>query len=92
MDDILVVETAHDMDDGVHAPNMPQELVSQTFPLAGSLDETGDVHNLHGRRENPFRLYILRQLVHPGIWYLDDSHIGLDGAERIIGRFRLGRG
>ena len=50
MDDVLVVKTAHHMDDGVGLPDVGQELVAQALAPGGALHEAGDVHKLNDGR------------------------------------------
>jgi len=40
---IRLGEAADDMDDGVHLPDLAQELIAEAFALAGALDQTRDV-------------------------------------------------
>ena len=46
VNDILVFETSHHVNDGVYLPDVGKELVSQTFSLAGAFHEARDVHHL----------------------------------------------
>ena len=52
MHHVLVVEAAQHMDDRVRLADVSQELVSQSFALAGSLDQTGYIDDLHGGRND----------------------------------------
>ena len=54
--DVLVLEAADDLDDGVHFADVGQELVAEAFALARALDEAGDVDELDRRRDDDVRL------------------------------------
>ena len=92
MDDIVVLETADHMDDGVHFPNVGEELIAQSFPLAGPLDQARDVHELDDRGGDLLGIVHVRQFLQPLIRHRHHSHIGLDGAEGIIGALGAGIG
>ena len=90
--DVLVVEAAHHMDDGVGAADVLQKLVAKSRALTGALHQTRDVHEFDDRRGLLVRLVHLRQLVQPRIRNDHHAHVGLDGAERIVGALRPGVG
>ena len=92
VDDVLVVKAADHVDDGVGLPDVGQELVAQTLALAGALHQAGDVHELDDRRGLLVRLVHLRQLVQPLVRHRHHAHVGVDGAERIVGALRAGVG
>ena len=56
VDDVLVLEAAHHMGDGIGLADIGEELVAQAFTLRGAGDEAGDVDELHGGRNHPLRL------------------------------------
>ena len=85
--DVLVVKASDHMDDGVRAADVLQELVAQAGALAGALYQTGDVHELDDGGRLFVRLVHLRQLVQPLIRHSHHAHIGLDGAEGVVGAF-----
>ncbi len=87
-DNILILKTPDDMDNGLALTNMGQELVSKTLPAARSLNQSGDIDKLdHGRRLL-FRRVHLCQPIQPLIRDRDDTRIGFNCAERIICRLR----
>ena len=55
MNDIVVIKAADNMDNGVNSPDMAEELVPQPFTLAGPFDQTGNVNEFDGGRQNPLR-------------------------------------
>ena len=73
------------MDDGVGAADVLQELVAKARALTGALHQAGDVHKLDDCRSFFVRLVHLRQLVQPCVRHSHHAHVGLDGAERIVG-------
>jgi hypothetical protein len=84
VDDVLVLETAHHVDDGVGLADMAEELVAQALALAGPGHQAGDVDELDDRRHHALGLDDGGQLVEPRVGQLDDAHVRLDGAERIV--------
>ena len=47
MDDVVVLEGAHNLANRVRLADVGQELVAQAFALGGALDDAGDVHEGH---------------------------------------------
>ena len=92
MDHIVVVKAAHHMDDGVGHADVAQKFVAQALALAGSLDQTGNIHELNDRRGGFLRVVHLRQLVQPVVGDSHHAHIGVDGAEGVVGALRAGVG
>ena len=90
--DVFIVEAAHHMDDGVRAADVLQELVAQSRALAGALHQAGNVHELDDGGRFLVRLIHLRQLVQPRIRHGHHAHVGLDGAEGVVGALRPGVG
>ena len=79
-----IVETAHDVDDGIGLADVGKELVTQAFTLGGARDQARDVDELDNGRLHALRIDDLSQLGHARIRHLDDADVGLDGAEGII--------
>ena len=88
--DVVVVKAAQYVEDGVRLAYVGKELVAQSFPLAGSLDQSGDVDNLDGGRHDASRVDQLGELVQSFIGDGDDTDVGFNGAEGEIGRFGTG--
>ena len=55
--DIIIVEAADDMDDGVALTDVSKEFIAQTFALARTFHEAGDVDNLAGGRHDATRMH-----------------------------------
>ena len=90
--DVLVVKAADHVDDGVRLADVGQELVAQALALAGALDKAGDVHELDDRRGLLLGLIHLRQLVQPLVRHGHHAHVGVDGAEGVVGALGPGVG
>ncbi len=90
--DVFIVKAPDHMDDGVRLPDVGQELVAKTGALAGALHQACDVHELDDRRGLFVRLIDLCQLVQPGVRHRHHAHIGVDGAEGVVGALRAGVG
>ena len=87
VNDVFIIKAADHMNDRVHFPDMGQELVSQAFTPARSLDESRDIHKFDGRGRDLFGMEHFGQDVKPAVRYGNHARIGFDRAERII--FRL---
>ena len=61
--DVVVVKAAQYVEDGVRLAYVGKELVAQSFPLAGPLDQSGDIDNLDGGRHDASRVDQLGELV-----------------------------
>jgi hypothetical protein len=82
--DVRVLEAAEDVDDGVHLPDVGQELVPQALPLRCPLHEPGDVHELHhGGKPGP-GLHQLEDPVQTRVRDLHGPHVGFHRAEGIV--------
>ena len=90
--DVVILEAAHHLDDGVRLPDVAQEGIAQSFSLAGAPHQTGDVHKFLGGGQNPLGIHDGRQGRQAGIWHVHDPGIGLDGAEGVVGRSRPSAG
>ena len=91
MGDVVVLETAQHMDDGVDLADVGEELVAQAFALRCAAHEAGDVDEGQPRRDDLRRLADRGELVEPRIGHRDLADIRLDGAERIVRRLRRRR-
>jgi hypothetical protein len=92
MDDFAVLEATHHMRDGIDFADMGQELVTQSLAFRSPGDQSGNVDELEGCRQYPLRPDDLGQLRQTRIRYRHHPGIGLDGAERKIGRSDSGFG
>ena len=86
--DVVVLEAAQHVGDGVDLANVAQKLIAQAFALGGAAHQAGNVDERQPRRNSPCRLADLSELVEARIGHADIADIRLDRAERIVGRFR----
>src|SRR5438270_7738516 len=61
MGDVRILETAHDVHYGVRLSDVREELVAESFALRGTLDEAGDVDELHDSGNDFLRLHDVRK-------------------------------
>ena len=86
--DVLVLETAHDVDDGVHLADVREEFIPQPLAVRGALDQPRDVHELDDGGGDLLAVVQGGELVQPLVRHGDDAHVGFDGAEGIVRGFR----
>jgi hypothetical protein len=92
MDDVVVVKAAHHMDNGIGHADVAQKFVAQALSPTGPLHQAGDVHKLDDRRGGLFRVVHLGQPVQTGVGDGHHAHVGVDGAEGIVGALSTGVG
>ena len=90
VNDIAVFKAAQHIGDGIGLADIGEELVAQPFALRCAFHQARNIHKAHARRQNVRRLADGRQLFQPRIGHRHLAHIGLDGAEREVGRLRGG--
>ena len=90
MGDVAVLEAAHDMGDGVAFADVGEELVAEPFALRGAAHETGDVDEGQTGRDDFLRAGDFRESRQPRVRHRHLADVGLDRAERIIGRLGCG--
>ena len=89
VDDVIVLEAAHHMEDRVALADVREELVAQALALRGALHKACDVRELHGRADDLLGGDDLRQRLQARVGHLHDGGVRLDGAERVVLRRRL---
>jgi len=92
VDDLGVGEAPDDVEDGVGGADVAEELIAEAFTLGGAFDEAGDVDELHGGGDEGLGLDEGGDFLETLIGHGDDARVGVDGAERVVGGLRLGRG
>ncbi|MNC33750.1 hypothetical protein D3C75_821560 [compost metagenome] len=90
--DVLILEAAHHVDNGIHLADMGQELVAQTLALTCAFYKTGNIDKFKSGRHDPVGIHNLRQLLETLVRHFHYAHIGINGTERVIGGFRPGLG
>ena len=90
--DVVVVEAAQYVDDGVGLADVAEELVAQTLALAGALDESGDVYYLARGGHDASRVHYFGELGESFVGYCYHAYVRLDCTEGEVGCLRLGVG
>ena len=90
--DVVVVEAAQNVYDGVGLADVAEELVAQTFALACALDESGYVYYLARCGHDTARMYYLGELCESLVGYCYHAYVRLDCTEGEVGCLRLGVG
>ena len=90
MHDVVVVEAAQYVDDGVGLTYIAEELVAQTFSFAGSFHQSGNVHDVACGRNDAPGMNQFRQFVQTFVRHGDLSHLCVDGTERKVCSLCLG--
>jgi hypothetical protein len=52
MYDVVVIETAEHMDDGIALADITQELIAEAFAFGGALHQSGDIYDFAGGGNN----------------------------------------
>ena len=84
VDDVVVLEAAHNVEDCVALANVREELVAEALALRGALHETGDVGELHRRADDLLRVRDRRERLETRVLHLHDGRVRLDRAERVV--------
>ena len=90
MNDVAVLEAAHDLDDRVGLANVGEELVAEALAFGRSFHKPGDVDELDDGRHDLLGLHDVRKPMQPVVRHLDHANVRLDGAERIVRRLGAG--
>ena len=85
--DVLIVEAAHDVDNGVRAADVLEELVAEARALARALDKTRDVDKFDDGGSLLLGVVHL-ELVEPLVRNGHHADVRLNGAEGVVGAFR----
>ena len=72
------------MSDGIGLTNVRQELVTQPLALRRAGHESGDIDELHGRRQDLLRLDDVGKYLQTKIRHGNDADVRLDRAERVV--------
>ena len=84
VDDVFVVETAHDVHDSVGFADIGKEFIPEALALTRAAYQSGDVDELHDGGGLFQRLIEGRQRVETGVGHGDNARIRFDGAKGII--------
>ena len=91
MNDIVIIEAAHHVHNGIDLANVGEELVAEPFALTRAFNEARDIYKFDGGRDDLVCLCDLAQRFQSSVRHLDDAHVGIDRAKRIVCRLRLTR-
>ena len=91
MGDVVILEAAQHVHDGVDLADVGEELVAQPFALRGAAHQAGDVDEGDAGRDDLLRLGDRGDLLQARIGHRHLAGVRLDGAERIVGGLRGGR-
>ncbi len=92
VNDVVVLEAAHDVGDGVRLADVGQKLISEPFPLGRATHQSRDVDEVDGRRHRRLRVIESHQGVEAFVGDRHHADVRLDGAEGIVGDRRAGGG
>ena len=81
MGDVVVIEAAEDVNNGICLADVGKEFIAQAFTLGGAFDETCDVDNLYCSGYYRAGITHLDELGQAIVGYGYDAHVGLDCAE-----------
>ena len=88
MGDVIILEAAQHVDDGIHFTDVTEELVAQTLPLRRAAHQPGNVHEGELGRNQFLRPGQFGQLRQAWIRHPDLAEVRLDRAEGIVRRLR----
>lgn len=89
VNDVVIFEAAHDLHDGVDFADVSEEFIAEAFALGGSFYEAGDVDEFNGGGDQFFGTGDFRKNGETLIRHGDDSDVGVDSAEGVVGGFRF---
>jgi len=90
MDDVGVIETSDDMENGINVAYVCEELIAEAFPFVGAANQAGNVKKLQ-RGGSGFRgPEDLRQSIKPIVGDGNNANIGIDRAKGIVCHFSPG--
>jgi hypothetical protein len=85
---VTVGEAAQHVDDRVHLADVAEELVAEPFTLRCAAHQPGDVDERQLRLDDLGRTGDLGERIQARIGHRDVADVGLDRAERVVGRLR----
>ena len=84
MRDVIVVETAQNVDDSIGFADVSEELIAQTFALGGSFHEAGDVDDFARSRHYATGMHQFGQLGQALIGHGNHANVGFNRTKREI--------
>ncbi|CZU47610.1 Uncharacterised protein [Enterobacter hormaechei] len=87
VDNVVILEAAHNVADRFGFTNVGQELVTQAFTFGCAFYQARDVHEFHGGWQNALRFHDFRELVQTRVRHWYNAGVRFDGTEREVRRF-----
>jgi hypothetical protein len=91
VDDVLVLETAHDVDDQLGLADVMKELIAEALAPARAFCQSGDVDEFDRSVNDLFGSGDFGQRFEPRVGHIDDADVRARGAERIVGALGAAR-
>ena len=91
MDDIVILETTDDLQNGIDLANGGEKFVAEARASAGTFNQSGNIDELDGGGDEFLAAGDARALGEARIRHGDDPFVGIDGAEWIVGSLRFAR-
>ena len=88
MGDVVILETAQNVNDGVDFADIGKKLVAQPFALRRAAHQSGDIDETELRFDDLGAAADLRDGRKPVVGHRDPAFIGFDGAKGIVRRLR----
>lgn len=85
VDDVFVLETTNDMNDGINLANVGEEFVAKALAFAGSGDEAGDIDEFDGGGNDAVGFGDFAEGFEAGVGHLNDADVGIDGTKGVVG-------
>ena len=89
MNNVVIFETSHYVDDRVYFADVGQKLVAKSLAFARTLHQAGNVYKFNGGGQNPLGVHKAFKYLEAFVGHRDNTYIGLDGTERKVRSFRL---
>ena len=90
MDNVGVVETTQDVNNGIAFAYIGKKLVAETFALAGTFYQSCNIYYVANCGDNASRMNYFCQLGKTFVWYAYLTYLWFYCAEGKIGRLCLG--
>ena len=84
VDDVVVLEAAHHVQDAIGLTNIGKKLIPKALAFGGAGHQPSNVNKLRNGVLHFLWLHNVGQRLHSRIRNLHDAYVGLDGAEGII--------
>ena len=89
MDEIDVLKATYNLYDSICLADIREELVAQTSTFGCALYESCNINKLNGCGDDSFGLAHFGKYSQTRVGDFYHAHVGVDGAEGVVGRFGL---